>query len=343
MDPFQTCERLLSHVKCSNLNFSLSESPFSVSLSIRKSFVKDKNGVDRRSQSFSGTHQVDEKLILEKENNCLKSLVTQQDHEKEGFEHTIHELGLKLEKAKAELTEIMSEKDTLEKGRKVTDTELDKKNCELAETVEFATKLKIENKVLQKEIKDMSQVIDIKGKEIVKLKSKNETQSERNKIRAEKKNQLQQSILPQTKPSKVSLPSTTLNTISTDLSLSTGSIQDIIEHVEDTKYNIETNNNFECLAEPKIEASKERKPNVPAVDCKLAKIDYNNYTEALTDFFENFRETSTEAPKYVVIARKMMKNKYNMFHMDLKDIRKFNHNLGGFLVAHHRNIESDQT
>ena len=364
MDPFQTCERLLSHVKCSNLNFSLSESPFSVSLSIRKSFVKDKHGFDRRSQSFSGIHQVDEKPILEKENKHLKSLVTQQEHEKEAFEHTIHELGQKLEKAKAELIEIMSEKDTLEKGKNITETELDKKNCELADTAEFATNLKNENKVLHREIKNMSQVIDIKGKEIIKLKLKNETQSEscdrieievetftKNKIQTEKENQLQQSILPQTKPPKVSsfsLPCTTLNTISTDLSPgpSTGSTQDIIEHAEDTQYNIETNNNFECLAEPEIEASKDRKPNVPVVDCKLAKIDkidYDNYTEALLDFFENFRETSTETPKYVVIAGKMMKNKHNVFHMDLKDIRKFNHNLGGFLAAHHRNIESDVT
>ena len=111
---------------------------------------------------------------------------------------------------------------------------------------------------------------------------------------------------------------------------------------EDTIYNIETNNNFECLAEPRIDAS-EKCPNDPAVNFNLAKISLNNYSEALVDFLQNFREISTEPPKYVLIARKMMRNKYNMFHMDLKDIRKFNHNLGGFVAANHRKLESEIT
>ena len=50
MDASETCEYMLSLVKKSNLNFSLSESPFSVTLNIKKSFIKDLRGVSRTSQ-----------------------------------------------------------------------------------------------------------------------------------------------------------------------------------------------------------------------------------------------------------------------------------------------------
>ena len=48
IDLSQTCDLLLSYVKKSNLNFSLNESPFAVSISIKKTYVKDKNGTLRQ-------------------------------------------------------------------------------------------------------------------------------------------------------------------------------------------------------------------------------------------------------------------------------------------------------
>ena len=49
MDPSQTCELLLSSLKQSNLNFQLVESPFSVSIQIRKTFIRDQSGAARSS------------------------------------------------------------------------------------------------------------------------------------------------------------------------------------------------------------------------------------------------------------------------------------------------------
>ena len=43
MDANSICEKILSCVKGSNLNYSLKESPFSVLISLRKSFIKYKN------------------------------------------------------------------------------------------------------------------------------------------------------------------------------------------------------------------------------------------------------------------------------------------------------------
>ena len=44
MDANQTCEILMSYIKKSNLNWSITESPFSVSITLKKSFIKKKDG-----------------------------------------------------------------------------------------------------------------------------------------------------------------------------------------------------------------------------------------------------------------------------------------------------------
>ena len=41
-----------------------------------------------------------------------------------------------------------------------------------------------------------------------------------------------------------------------------------------------------------------------------------------------------ECSKYSSVATKMMTNQFNVFHLYLKDVRRFNSNLGGFLAAH---------
>ena len=61
----------------------------------------------------------------------------------------------------------------------------------------------------------------------------------------------------------------------------------------------------------------------------MPKIDHNNYKAAFEDFLRDFKE--------------MMTRNYNMFHVQLKDIRKLNPNLGGFLAANSRNLSSDIT
>ena len=43
-DASKICDVILANIKSSNLNFSLTESPFSVQISLRKTFITDKNG-----------------------------------------------------------------------------------------------------------------------------------------------------------------------------------------------------------------------------------------------------------------------------------------------------------
>ena len=49
MDANETSVTLLNIIRKSNLNFSIVESPFSLSITIKKSFIKNKNGSPRSS------------------------------------------------------------------------------------------------------------------------------------------------------------------------------------------------------------------------------------------------------------------------------------------------------
>ena len=79
MDPVSTCDLLLYYLKQSNLNFHLSESPFSAFIEIKKTFIRNKNGSYRTSDLPDYTSK--EKKVSEAENDALieenKSLKTQ--------------------------------------------------------------------------------------------------------------------------------------------------------------------------------------------------------------------------------------------------------------------------
>ena len=107
MDPIQTCDLLLTYVKNSNLNFSLKESPFSVFLSIKKTFVKDRNGSVRFSKICQ---QSDEnKFASEQKISELEEAKVANDH--------LHELNKSLQRHLADietdLRQVKIEKDIL--------------------------------------------------------------------------------------------------------------------------------------------------------------------------------------------------------------------------------------
>jgi hypothetical protein len=63
MDALQTSDFILNVIRKSNLNFSISESPFSVSITMKKTFIKEKNGTPRTPNfdQLSSSHQISEK------------------------------------------------------------------------------------------------------------------------------------------------------------------------------------------------------------------------------------------------------------------------------------------
>ena len=47
MDAFETCDLLINCLKKSNLNYLLNESPFGVTINIKKKFIKNTDGTIR--------------------------------------------------------------------------------------------------------------------------------------------------------------------------------------------------------------------------------------------------------------------------------------------------------
>ena len=125
----------------------------------------------------------------------------------------------------------------------------------------------------------------------------------------------------------------------------TKSSQAFISNIEIDKeqginvYNVETNNNFQLLDNSSNETSKnEQDMAIKDEKPRQTKVDHINYKEFLQTFLEDFKESPTQEPKYPQAATKMMKNGYNMFHLSLLDMGKFNPNLKGFMAAEEKNL-----
>ena len=87
MDANQACNVLLSNLKESNLNWNLLESPFSLTINLKKSFIKDREGNPRTSgftkQYYKqNDHNNNLKHVME-ENNSLKKALANMEHKKD--------------------------------------------------------------------------------------------------------------------------------------------------------------------------------------------------------------------------------------------------------------------
>ena len=128
MDANQTSDYLLSLVQISNLNFNLSESPFSLTLNIKKSFIKNQDGSLRSSKIETDKNHdrqlIDENKILKEEIRSLKDVIANRDYELDTLKQTTGNLSMKLEKAKAELAENIFNANAEAKIQKVTQKDL---------------------------------------------------------------------------------------------------------------------------------------------------------------------------------------------------------------------------
>ena len=106
MDPGTVSRSLIDFVRKSKLNFQIQESPFSVNISVRKTFIKDKRGFDQFPLEPAYADFRDQNDIK----NNIKS-----ESEKEDLNKVISELSSKLENAKGEICELMKSKSDTEK------------------------------------------------------------------------------------------------------------------------------------------------------------------------------------------------------------------------------------
>ena len=104
MNASQTCDALLIVLKKSNLNYSLMESPFSVTIEVKKSFIKEKNGDFRSSGILEHCDMLNENRTLVNENYFLKSMIEERDQKNEALAQTIRILEGKLLGAEIEVS-----------------------------------------------------------------------------------------------------------------------------------------------------------------------------------------------------------------------------------------------
>ena len=164
MDAFQISDLLVSHVKSSNLNYSLQESPFSIHLSIRKSFIKNQNG--DYIPGFINNNRFEDSLVysdtnLVGENEHLKNFKS----EKIELEKEIYNLSIKLEKAKVEIIDLLSKNKTIAKDRETLEKKLKEKDNETFNLKNVKKEKEFEQKKLACELfetkKDAKASIDL--------------------------------------------------------------------------------------------------------------------------------------------------------------------------------------
>ena len=175
MDPNQVCDQLLNYVKMSGLNFYLYESPFGVTVNVKKSFIKGKNG-DVVIAKHSFFHQVsrgDEKPFVEKIES-LNCTIADLNVNQDTLNDTIEDLDQKLQHSKGEISDLLFEREEFVKAREEAETKLSDEMFGREKLKDTIKVLKEEKEELLKEKKTMTNIIKAKDKEVHNLTVKND-------------------------------------------------------------------------------------------------------------------------------------------------------------------------
>ena len=113
-NPHQVCENLLLQVKNSKLNFHLSETPFSVTLSSRKRFLKDLSSTSTQEISLSASDRSDNDATISEENKTLRELIETKESEIKALRDTVDILENKVSNAETNLLKHFKETKNIE-------------------------------------------------------------------------------------------------------------------------------------------------------------------------------------------------------------------------------------
>ena len=177
---------VISSVKKSNLNFYIRESPFSLEINLRKTFIKNKNGKVLQPPTSELTNDNTKEHRLKLEENSFEKL----ESELNKTRNALHELSVELEKAKTETFEALSKAHNAKKDAEKLETDikaLNLKNNDLQNKIEILSceknastknikskvkeisRLEIKNRELEEKIKNV-EIENIKLKEKVVIK-----------------------------------------------------------------------------------------------------------------------------------------------------------------------------
>ena len=173
MDTKITCEFLLKQLKSTNLNFILQETPYSVYLTIRKSFIKNLN-TNNPSQTFNVSEETLNKKIadLEAENLLLKSNIFGHRSEMTNSEQTIIKLEEKIKTAEIETIKNIQETKKVEKQFHRLEDILVEKEKEIMKLRTISKNLNDDVVKTKENLQNVSKSLKVSEKESFKAKNK---------------------------------------------------------------------------------------------------------------------------------------------------------------------------
>ena len=195
MDPAQTCELLLNSLKQSNLNFQLVESPFSVSIQIKKSFIREQNGAVRSSclGLAPNLNKIkEEKETLEDEKRALEDIIsnykvsesTQNELEEENgmLLYQLKNVQIDFDNQKSDLVQFQIEQKLSEKKKGDLTKMLEEKKSEIILLKKSLKTQDEETSLLKSDLSKSNKTLKSKDREIFRLESKIENLSSNSKV-----------------------------------------------------------------------------------------------------------------------------------------------------------------
>ena len=171
MDANHVADLIVSSVKKSNLNFHIQESPFSLLINLRKTFIKNKNGnpLVPSADIFVNTSVVDSKVkieVLGEEKSTIDDCPGKNDAELNKMKNALSELNSKLEKANTKIDEVQ-----FAANKSANEAEkLDNENKTLKRRND---ELQIQNETLRSDMNSVTKNLNFKENEIKRLENRN--------------------------------------------------------------------------------------------------------------------------------------------------------------------------
>ena len=252
MDANIACEFILKHLKSSNLNFVLQETPYSAYITIRKSLVKNRDSVIPESTVESGEALYDKIKVLQAENVSLKMDLHKLKSVAKNSDDKILELEVQLKNT----LENVDDSNKVKKRKAQLEAIVIEKEKEIIKLKNIAKTFQNDNAVVRNNLQNVTKTLKLNEKDKFRAQVKSENLEETVKKLKEEKADLQKSLKKLQKNKKTKPFENNNNpleeladTIDTEVPEAKNIELDINEkETELIAYNIPVDNPFETLA-----------------------------------------------------------------------------------------------
>ena len=138
----QAFESILNQVQSSCLNFKIELSPFSAVIYLRKSFIKDQNGVTVLPPAEIATERNVTVKHLEKEKNDLEMKLVKAIHETKAYHEALDDMKKEMDQKEKMLESLVKSRKDTEEEMKCVSTEMYDTKVELTKQLEIDVELR---------------------------------------------------------------------------------------------------------------------------------------------------------------------------------------------------------